>query len=127
MVNGPLLPILEVFELVALVGLAACTVWLALRSFPAALQSRQKRVENIVEGLRTELAQIVDQRTAWKAQGERLAEEVSTYLDQIERKRASTAASASRLKRSQTENAEPIQPNQMSRGEQLEYARRSIL
>jgi hypothetical protein len=116
------LPILDVRVIVSLLGLGACTVWLALRSQPAALTSRQKRVEDVVAGFGVELETISSERATWKVQGEKLAEEVSTYLDQIERKRASTAASASRIAAVTGKNgAEDV--GSMSRQEQLNYVR----
>jgi len=123
-VGGSLqLPILEVLELVSLVALAACTVWLARRSLPAGLLLRQKRVEELVAGCGIEVESIVQERAAWKAQGERLAEEVSTYLDQIERKRASTTAAASRIAAVKG-NGEPPNVDTMSRPQQIAYARK---
>lgn len=117
------LPILEVLELVSLAALVACTVWLALRSMPAGLLARQKRVEEVAARVTVEVESIVAERATWKAQGERLAEEVSTYLDQIERKRSSTAAAASRLKANQ-ELAAPPRVESMSRVDQIAHARR---
>jgi len=117
------LPILEVIELVAIASLVACTVWFARRSLPAGLLARQKRVEELVAGAHIEVEAIVQERAAWKAQGERLAEEVSTYLEQIERKRASTTAAASRIKAAQDTGAAP-DLNSMSRVDQVSYARK---
>jgi len=122
--DAPLISALEVFELIALASLAACTVWLLFRSYPSALDGRQKRVEAISAELASQVAAIVDERAVWKLQGERLAQEVSTYLDQIERKRSSTAASASRIKGAQLEAAPDIAS--MTRNEQIALARRSI-
>lgn len=119
MLDLPLISVLEVFELVALATLAACTVWLLTRSMPVALESRQKRVEEIAAKSAASVAEIVDERAVWKAQGERLAAEVEAYLDQIERKRRSTAASASRL----TTLKEPPKLETMSRAEQIALAR----
>jgi len=121
-VNAPLIPLLEVIELVAIFFLAAGTIWLFVRSLPAALESRQKRVEQLVAQFHTDLAQISDERALWKVQGERLAEEVEGYLGQIERKRASTAASASRISTTQAGPQIPI--DKMPRADQLAWARR---
>ena len=57
---------------------------------------------------------------ALSALRERLAEEVHGYLDQVERKRASTAASASRLKGN---GPEAVNVGQLSRAEQIAWAR----
>lgn len=122
--DAPLISLLEVFELVALASLAACTVWLVFRSQPAALDARQKRVETISAALATKVDGIVDERAIWKVQGERLAEEVHTYLEQIERKRSSTAASASRIAGVQAAAAPDI--SSMSRNEQIALARSRI-
>jgi hypothetical protein len=121
----PLLPVLEVLEIVAIAALTACTVWLGVRSLPQALIERQKRVESAVATFRTELETITGERAAWKAQGERLAEEVSTYLEQIERKRSSTAAAASRIAGAQA-TAAPPDINSMSRAEQIAYCRQTM-
>jgi len=122
--GGPLtLPILEVLELVALGSLVACAVWFARRSLPAGLLARQKRVEELVAGAQVEVEAIVQERASWKAQGERLAEEVSTYLDQIERKRASTTAAASRIASAKDQGRAPDLSG-MSRHDQVSYARK---
>ncbi len=120
--NAPLIPLLEVFELVVLAALAAGTVWLVVRSLPATLEARQKHIETVVAGFSTRLTEIIDERAVWKLQGERLAEEVETYLGQIERKRASTAASASRIAGTQPAAQVPIE--KMPRSDQLKWARR---
>lgn len=124
MVNVPLIPVLEVFELIALAILASCTVWLVVRSMPATLETRQKRIEAISAELASKVAEIIDERAAWKLQGERLAEEVSTYLDQIERKRSSTAASASRI--AAAKPAAPADVSSMSRAQQIAHVRRAL-
>lgn len=121
MFEAPLISMLEVFELVAISGLIGCTVYLFRASLPATLESRQKRLEAISAELSARVVEVVDERAVWKAQGERLAEEVSTYLDQIERKRRSTAASASRVTAAQ----EPqIKVEDLSRAEQIAHCRR---
>lgn len=123
MVNVP--QVIELFEIGMILALAACTVWLGVRSLPQALIERQKRVEGVVEQFRTELQSFVADRAAWQAQGERLAEEVSTYLDQIERKRSSTAAAASRLAATNPNLVPaPVNAASMSRAEQINYMRR---
>ena len=111
----------RVAGIVGFLTLGACTGWLTLRSLPAGLEARQKRLETIVAGYKTDLAAIADERTAWRVQGERLAEEVSTLLDQVERKRSSTAASASRIKAAA--EPEPVSPENMSRADQILWAR----
>jgi len=116
-----MLSLFQVLELVAFSSLAACAVWFARRSLPAALIERQKRIEAVVERFRTDLEAVVAQRTEQKLQGERLAEEVSTYLDQIERKRSSPTAAASRIA---AKMPQPINVGAMSRHEQIEYLRR---
>ena len=122
--GGPLqIPLLEVIELVVLASLVACTVWLARRSLPAGVLLRQKRVEELVAGCTIEVEAIVQERAVWKVQGERLAEEVSGYLDQIDRKRASTTAAASRMKSASEANARPTNLAAMSRTDQIAYAR----
>jgi len=120
--DAPLISLLEVFELVALASLAACTLWLVVRSYPSALDGRQKRVEAISAELASKVAEIIAERAVWKLQGERLAEEVETYLGQIERKRSSTAASASRIAAVQPE----VKLENMSRNEQIAMARRAM-
>jgi len=120
----PLIPLLEVFELVILASLVACTVWLARRSLPAGVLLRQKRVEELVAGCTVEVEAIVQERAVWKVQGERLAEEVSGYLDQIDRKRASTTAAASRMKSAQEATNGPVDFGSMSRTDQVSYARK---
>lgn len=123
-VGGSLqLPILEVIELVTLAALVACAVWFARRSLPAGLLLRQKRTEELVAGCQVEVEAVVAERASWKAQGERLAEEVSTYLDQIERKRASTTAAASRIQAAKEVGATP-DVGGMSRVDQVAYARK---
>ena len=122
MLEAPLLSILEVFELVALAFLGLGMVWLMVRSMPATLETRQRHMEGVVSSFDTRLTEIVDERAVWKLQGERLASEVETYLGQIERKRASTAASASRMAGAQ--NPQPVSIDKMSRGEQIAMARR---
>ena len=117
----PLVPLLEVFELVVLATLTAGTVWLMVRSMPASLEARQKRIEAISAQLASKVGEIVDERAAWRLQGERLAEEVEGYLGQIERKRASTAASASRIAGGA---APPVAVDKMPRADQLAWARR---
>jgi len=117
----PQVPLLEVFELVVLAALAGGTVWLVVRSLPATLEARQKHLETVVAGFSARLTEIVDERAVWKLQGERLAEEVETYLGQIERKRASTAASASRI--AGTQAAAPVDVSKMPRADQLRWAR----
>jgi len=119
----PLLPLLEVFELVVLASLVACTLWLARRSLPAGVLLRQKRVEELVAGCTVEVEAIVQERAVWKVQGERLAEEVSGYLDQIDRKRASTTAAASRMKSAGEANAARPNIGALSRTDQIAYAR----
>ena len=94
--NAAVLTALDVAVLVAISSLVACNWWLIARSLPQALIERQKRVETLVEQFRTEVQSIAAERAEQRVQGERLAEEISTYLEQIERKRSSTAASASR-------------------------------
>lgn len=116
-----LIPLLEVVELVLIAALLACTAWLFVRSLPAGLDFRQKRIEAISAELSSQVAAIVDERAVWKAQGERLAEEVSTYLEQIERKRSSTAAAASRIAAVQTRAAPDI--GSMSRAQQIAHCR----
>jgi len=126
-VGGSLqVPVLEVIEIVGLLALAACTGWLALRSLPAGLRSRQDHVEEVTAGLSVEVQAIVAERATWRAQGERLAEEVSTYLEQIERKRSSTAAAASRLKKKEEIGQTSGDPAQMNRAEQIALARRQL-
>jgi len=126
-VGGALqVPVLEVVEIVGLLALAACTGWLALRSLPAGLRSRQDHVEEVTAGLSVEVQAIVAERATWRAQGERLAEEVSTYLEQIERKRSSTAAAASRLKKKEEVGQAPIDAANMSRSDQIALARRQL-
>lgn len=120
MLDLPLISVLEVFELVAISTLAVCTVWLITRSLPATLEARQKRIEAISAELASKVAEVVEDRTLWKLQSERLATEVETYLGQIERKRASTAASASRLA---PQNAKPVSIDKMSRADQIAMAR----
>lgn len=117
----PLISALEVFELVAIAALAGCTAFLFRRSMPATLESRQKRIEAISAELSSRVVEIVDERAVWKAQGERLAEEVSGYLDQIERKRRSTAASASRIQA----DTEPVEVSKLPRAQQIAMARRA--
>lgn len=118
----PLISVLEVFELVCLAGLTACTVWLVRRSLPATLETRQKRIETVVADFGAQLAAIGDERALWKVQGERLAEEVETYLGQIERKRSSIAASASRIDRAPAAG-QAVKPSDLSRADQLAWAR----
>ncbi len=113
--------VLIVAEIVVFLSLAGCTVWLASRSLPAGLDARQKRIEAISAELSSQVAAIVDERAAWKAQGERLAEEVSTYLEQIERKRSSTAAAASRI--AAVREPGPPDIGSMSRAEQIAHVR----
>jgi len=125
-VGGPLLPLLEVVEIAVILALAACTGWLALRSLPAGLRSRQNHVEEVTAGLSVEVQAIVAERATWRAQGERLAEEVSTYLEQIERKRSSTAAAASRLKKKEENGQATGDPANMSRADQIALARRQL-
>jgi len=117
-----MIPWFEVVEIGVLASLVACNTWLVVRSLPAALIERQKRVEGVVEAFRTEVQTITAQGAEQRVAGERLAQEVSTYLDQIERKRSSTAASASRMA-----SAQPpaINVAQMSRADQIAYLRRS--
>jgi len=117
----PLISVLEVFELVSIATLAACTVWLIVRSMPATLEARQKRIEGISAELASKVAEVEADRTLWKLQSERLATEVETYLGQIERKRASTAASASRM--APAGNAKPVSIDKMSRADQIAMAR----
>ena len=124
MPDAGLLTVAEVVILVSLASLTACTVWLAVRSLPQALIERQKRVEAIVEQFRTEVQSIGAERAEQRVQGERLAEEVSTYLDQIERKRSSTAASASRLAAVQTQFQQPDIAS-LSRADQIDHMRRN--
>ena len=114
--------IIEIFELVMIFSLAACTAWLARRSMPATLEARQRRIEAIPAEVSAKLAEIMDERALWKVQGERLAEEVHGYLDQIERKRSSTAASASRISAAQPAQ---VRVEDMSRAQQIAYARRN--
>ncbi len=122
-VGGPLqLPVLDVAVLVTLVSLVASTAWLAVRSVPAGLLARQKRVEEIAAGVQVQVEEITSDRATWKAQGERLAEEVSGYLDQIERKRASTTAAASRLKGLKDANG-GLKVEEMSRAQQIARCR----
>jgi len=115
-----MLPALEVFEIVSLVALAACAVWLTRRSMPARLEFRQKRIEGIVAEFDARVTEIVEAGAAQRVQFQSMAQEVETYLGQIERKRASTAASASRLSAS----AEPVKVENLSRADQLAWARR---
>lgn len=123
-VGGTLqVPVLEVIEIVGLLALAACTLWLALRSLPAGLISRQRHIEEVTAGLSVEVQAVVAERATWKAQGERLAEEVSGYLDQVERKRSSIAASASRLK---AKDGEGVKVDSLSRVDQIALARRQL-
>jgi len=118
---------LIVVSIIAILALAACTVWLTIKSLPAGLESRQKRFEAKVADLATRVAEIVDERSVWKAQGERLAEEVSGYLEQIERKRSSTAAAASRIAGRQPQ-LQQERPNlgTMTRSEQIAHARAQL-
>ncbi len=114
--------VLEVLELVAIVALGAGAWLLHTRTAPAQLERRQKRVEGLVADFGAQLDAIISQRAAWKAQGEALVEEVSTYFDRIERKRASTAASASKVAAA----AAPQNVNELPRGQQIALARRHI-
>lgn len=117
--------VIEIFEIVMIFSLAACTGWLVTRSLPQALIERQKRVEGVVEQFRTELQSIVAQGAEQKVAGERLAEEVSTYLDQIERKRSSTTAAASRIAAASPQSVpQPVNVAALSRNDQIAYARR---
>jgi hypothetical protein len=121
----PLIPLIDVLEIVAIAALAVGTVTLAVRSLPSGLIARVRRAETIVAEFKTDLAAIVDERTAWRVQGERLAEEVGTMLDQVERKRSSTAAAASRMKLAGEHAAAP-RIEDMSRAQQIQHARRSM-
>jgi len=112
--------LVEIFEIVAICLLVACTAWLVRRSMPATLEFRQKRIEAISAELASKVGEIVDERAVWKLQGERLAEEVEGFLGQIERKRASTAASASRIDKG---GAAQVKPADLSRADQLAWAR----
>ncbi len=123
MLDAPLISLLEVFELIALASLGACTVWLAVRSLPQALIERQKRVEAIVATLSTRVAEFADERVALKVQYTALGEEVENYLGQIERKRSSTAAAASRIAGVQA-LAGPPNVASMSRSDQIAHLRR---
>ena len=124
MLEAPLLSILEVFELVALSFLGLGMVWLMVRSLPATLEGRQKRIEGIVSGFDTRLTEIVEAGAAQRVQFQTIAQEVETYLGQIERKRASTAASASRI--AGTQNPAPVSIDKMSRAEQISMARKRM-
>ncbi len=111
--------VVEIFELVVIGLVGAGAWWLYTRSAPATLERRQKRVENQLVEFGTQLDAIVAQRASWKAQGEALVEEVSTYFDRIERKRASTAASASKVAAA----AGPVDVTKLPRGVQIQMAR----
>jgi len=113
----------ELTVLVALASLGACTAWLLLRSMPATLEARQKRVEAVVAALGTRVAEFSDERVALKVQYTALGEEVENYLGQIERKRSSTAAAASRIAGVQA-LAGPPNLASMSRSDQIAHLRR---
>ena len=121
--NAAILTGLDVLILVSLASLVACTAWLTIRSLPQALIERQKRIEAVVEQFRTEVQSIAAERAEQRVAGERLAEEVSTYLEQIERKRSSTAASASRI--AGVQNQQPPNLATLSRSDQIDYMRRN--
>jgi len=120
--DASLLTLLDIVVLMLLASLGACTWWLVVRSLPQALIERQKRVETLVEQFRTEVQSIGAERAEQRVQGERLAEEVSTYLEQIERKRSSTAASASRI--AGVQNQRPPDLASMTRADQIAHLRR---
>ncbi len=113
--------VLEIVELVAILALGAGAWLLHTRTAPAALERRQKRVESQVVEFGTQVDSIVAQRATWKAQGEALVEEVETYFERIEKKRASTAASASRA----AQAAAPVDVSALPRGQQIAIARRA--
>jgi len=111
--------VVELLELSAILGFGVGGVLLYRRSAPATLERRQKRVESTCVELGGQLDEISAQRAAWKAQGEALTTEVETYFDRIERKRASTAASASKI----SAGSAPVNVNSLPREQQLAWAR----
>lgn len=120
--NASILTALDVLVLVSIASLLVCNGWLLRRSLPQLLIERQKRIEADIEGFRTEVQSIAAERAEQRVQGERLAEEVSTYLEQIERKRSSTAASASRI--AGVQRQQPPDLANMTRADQIAHLRR---
>jgi hypothetical protein len=112
--------ILAVVELIAVGLIGAGTVVLWRRSAPAALLVRVKSAENEVGLLRTAIQEISAQAAAWRVAAETVRDEVETLLDRTERKRASAAASASRM----NAGAAPMDPARMSRAEQIAWGRK---
>lgn len=124
----PQLPLVEVVELVAIVALAACTIWFWRRTTPAALERRQINVERTIAALGAEVDQTTALRATWKADVEGLAATVEDYFGRIEKKRASTAASASRAERALAANAGGVgDVTSLSRSDQIAWARRATV
>ncbi len=120
-----MLPWLEVVEVGGLVVLAACTIMLAVRSAPAQLERRCKAVERTCAALGSQVDETVALRATWKADLETIAGSEEDYFGRIEKKRASTAASASRIKRAEAVNDAPA-PESLGRADQISWARQQL-
>ena len=120
----PIALVVSVVELCAIVAICVGTVLLWRRSAPAALEKRQRQVETSCLELGTQVEKIASQAGAWKVASETVLEEVETYFDKIERKRASTSASASRLSALQGNAGAPgADLSKLPRAEQIRAAR----